>query len=428
MRIANRSVEGPIANDPKLVAIFCVCTSQDFISAVASVSVLTPGFIFAGAFQDYVTADKRPQFPQSMKGASSCIALVDFDRDPELASETVKKLGQIFYKRICMIAVGSELTSTVLLRAVRAGCMEYLTKPLVIADFTASLVRFKSSMMSNIQVQSSTGRVLAFFGAKGGVGTTTLAVHLASHLVQQHHRKTLIIDHKHQLGHVALYLGLKDTQYHFDELLRNVDRLDVDLLNGYAIQHSSGLVVIASPDISTKYYECKQDEIERVMEFLRSEYDFILIDSSVEYEDTKMSIIEQADDVYLISTPDVASLRDLARLVEHISLSPSADGKLSIVINRSTANDSITADQIKKVIRFPVSNTVPNNYIELLRSINQGCPVSPARQSEFNLAIKKWVSEITGERGIDTSEVTPKPKPKKRLSLWNWKLVGDDHA
>ena len=115
----------------------------------------------------------------------------------------------------------------------------------------------------------STGRVLAFFGAKGGVGTTTLAVHLAMHLVRQHNRRTLIIDHKHQLGHVALYLGLKATQYHFDELLRNVDRLDTELLNGYAIRHSSGLVVIASPDISSKYYECKQDEIERVMDFLR---------------------------------------------------------------------------------------------------------------------------------------------------------------
>lgn len=399
-------------------AVFCVCAGEDVVSAAASASIVTQGLFFAGAFDDYISAEKRPQFPQSMKTASSCIALIDFDKDPELALKTVERLGQIFIKRICMIAVGSELSSALLLRAVRAGCTEYLTKPVNTVDLTSSFVRFKQLMAISPQAQSSTGRVLAFFGAKGGVGTTTLAVHLAMHLVRQHHRKTLIIDHKHQLGHVALYLGLKDTQYHFDELLRNVDRLDVELLNGYAIQHASGLVVIASPDISTKYYECKQDEIERVMDFLRREYDYILIDSSVEYEDTKMSIIEQADDVYLISTPDVASLRDLARLVEHISLSPSADGKLQLTINRSTANDSVTAEQIRKAVRFPVSNAIPNNYVELLRSINQGEPISPSKKSDFNHAIAAWASKIVGMKDKARPQQGDSTSSKRNFAFW----------
>jgi pilus assembly protein CpaE len=412
------SISALSGRDDAAQAVFCVCTSEDAIDAAASVSSATQGFLFAGAFDDYITAEKRPQFPQAMKTAGSCIALIDFDRDEELALKTVERLGQIFLKRICMIAVGTELNSSLLLRAVRAGCTEYLTKPLNHADLAASFARFKLFMATSPQAQSSTGRVLAFFGAKGGVGTTTLAVHLAMHLVRQHHRKTLIIDHKHQLGHVALYLGLKDTQYHFDELLRNVDRLDVELLNGYAIQHASGLVVIASPDISTRYYECKRDEIERVMDFLRREYDYILIDSSVEYEDTKMSIIDQADDVYLISTPDVASLRDLARLVEHISLSPSADGKLQLTINRSTANDSVSAEQIKKAVRFPVSNAIPNNYVELLRSINQGEPISPSRKSAFNHAIAAWAAKIVGARENMRPQQHEAASVKRNFAFW----------
>ncbi len=407
----------PTSKDTGAQAIFCVCAGDDVISAAANASSSLPGFFFAGAFHDYITAEKRPQFPPSMKTASSCIALIDFDKDPELALKTAERLGQIFIKRICIIAIGSELNPALILRAVRAGCMEYLTKPVNPADLASALVRFRQFMAVSPEAQSSTGRVLAFFGAKGGVGTTTLAVHLAMHLVRQHNRRTLIIDHKHQLGHVALYLGLKDTQYHFDELLRNVDRLDTELLNGYAIRHSSGLVVIASPDISSKYYECKQDEIERVMDFLRREYDYILIDSSVEYEDTKMSIIEQADDVYLISTPDVASLRDLVRLVEHISLSPSADGKLKLAINRSTANDSVTAEQIRKAVRFPVSNAVPNNYVELLRAINQGEPVEPSRKSEFNHALAAWALQIVGvkENGRPQQEEAP---AKRNFAFW----------
>ena len=399
-------------------AVFCVCAGEEEIDVAANVAASLTGFFFAGAFRDYITAEKRPQFSQSMKNASSVVALIDFDADPELALKTAERLGQIFLKRICIIGMGAQLDPSLLLRAIRVGCMEFLTKPLSNMELTASLQRFQQFMAVSPQAQSSTGRVLAFFGAKGGVGTTVLAVHLATHLVKQHNRKTLLIDHKRQLGHVGLYLGLKDTQYHFDELVKNVDRLDIELLNGYCTRHSSGLDVITSPDISTKYYQCKDDEIERVMDFLRREYDFILIDSSIEYEDTKMSIIEQSDDVYLVSTPDVASLRDLVRLVEHIGLSPTAAGKLHLTINRSTASDSVTAEQIRKAVRFPVANAIPNNYMELLRAINEGEPVEPGRKSDFNQALAAWTSQIVGAKESERSQTQGETSSRRSFAFW----------
>jgi pilus assembly protein CpaE len=212
--------------------------------------------------------------------------------------------------------------------------------------------------------------------------------------VRQHGKKTLLIDHKHQLGHVALYLGLKDTQYHFDELLRNADRLDAELLNGFVVRHRSGLDVIASPEMSGSPHETKPEELERVMDFLRREYDYVLIDSSVAYQESKNSIIDQADEVYIVSTPDVASLRDLARLVENLSLSASTTNKLRLLVNRSTATDSVTAEQIEKAVRFPITIAIPNNYFELLRAINDGEPIPPERRSEFNQRMAQWASLV----------------------------------
>jgi pilus assembly protein CpaE len=237
-----------------------------------------------------------------------------------------------------------------------------------------------------------------------------LAVHLATHLVRQHGKKTLLIDHKQQLGHVALYLGLKDTQYHFDELLRNADRLDSELLNGFVVRHRSGLDVIASPELSGGPHEAKPDEFARVMDFLRREYDYVLIDSSVAYQDSKTSIIDQADEVYIVSTPDVASLRDLARLVENLSLSESATSKLRLAVNRSTATDSVTSEQIEKAVRFPISISIPNNYFELLRAINDGEPIPPQRRSEFNQRMGRWANQIVN--GMSSAEA---PAPKKKL-------------
>jgi pilus assembly protein CpaE len=141
-------------------------------------------------------------------------------------------------------------------------------------------------------------------------------------------------------------------------------------------------------------HEAKGDELERVMDFLRREYDYVLIDSPAACQDFKSSIIDQFDEMYIVSTPDVAALRDLARLVENLSLTESAVSKLRVVVNRSTATDSITPDQIEKVVRFPISIAVPNNYFELLRAINDGEPIPPQRRSDFNQAIARWANRI----------------------------------
>lgn len=391
-------------------AIFSVCMDEADVNVATAASFKVNGAHFAGEFRDYITSEKRPQFSPSLKNATSCVALIDFDRDPELALQTTERLHQIFLKKISIVGLGAELDAGLLLRAVRNGCTEFLTKPLDAAEFTNSLNRFQSVMAVDPHAQSGIGRVIAFFGAKGGVGTTMLAVHLATHLVRQHGKKTLLIDHKQQLGHIALYLGLKDTQYHFDELLRNADRLDTELLNGFVIRHRSGLDVIASPELARGPHESKSDQLERVMDFLRREYDYVLIDSPVAMQDSKSSIIDQSDEVYIISTPDVAALRDLARMVENLSLTESAISKLHVVVNRSTATDSITADQIEKAVRFPITIAVPNNYFELQNAINEGEPIPPQRRSEFNQALARWASRI-----VNGSSATKGSPVKKKL-------------
>jgi len=390
-------------------AIFCVCADEAAVTVAMSVAAKLPGAQFAGEFRDYITAEKRPQFSPALKNAASCVALVDFDGDPELALKTTERLQQIFLKRISIVGLGTELNAGILLRAVRNGCTEFLTKPINEDELAASLNRFQAGMTVASAAQNSIGRVVSFFGAKGGVGTSILAVHLATHLVRQHGKKTLLIDHKQQLGHVALFLGLKDTQYHFDELLRNADRLDSELLNGFIVRHRSGLDVIASPEMSGGAHEAKPEELERVMDFLRREYDFVLVDCSAA-RDSKASMTEQSDEVYIVSTPDVASLRDLARLVENLSLTESATSKLRVVVNRSTATDSVTPEQIEKAVRFPISFAVPNNYFELQRAINDGDPIPPQRRSEFNQAIGRWANRIV--HGEGAAEPTA---PKKKL-------------
>lgn len=386
-------------------AVFCVCTTGDVVAACTEAANASAGTIFAGEFHDYITADKRPQFSPVMKGAPSCVALIDCDRDPELALETMERLQDIFLNRLNIIAVSSQMDAGLLLRAMRAGCNEFLSKPADVKELSASLTRFQNRHIADSLVHQNLGRVITFFGVKGGVGTTTLAVHLAINLVAKQHKKTLLIDHQHELGHVALYLGLKESQYHFSELVRNVDRLDADLLNGFVTRHASGLEVLASPDICAPPHRGTAEEIEFIVTFLRSQYDYILIDSTVAYKESLPALLHCSDEICIVSTPDVAALRDLARHIEYLSLSDAVTGKLRIIINRSTSNDAVTAEQIEELVRFPVAIAIPNNYADLVRAINAGEPVSPHRRSAFSQQIGKWSSRLES-RSVRTKKLT----------------------
>ena len=395
--------------------VFTVCVDEETVANVMDGCAYAADTEFAGEFHDYMGRNRRPQFSQRVKDSGACIAIVDFDRNPEQAAQSTETLHQIFAGKIAVIAVSKQSNADLLLQAMRAGCSEFLPCPFDLSQFTEMVARLQSRFSASSPASPrNTGNVIALFGVKGGVGCTTLAVYLATFLVRQHRKKVLLIDHHHQLGHVCLYLGLTENPYYFDELLRNVDRLDVELLAGFLTRHPSGLDVLPSPDTCAVRYSSSPHDMEHVLEFLRGEYDYVILDSSLESHKLNSAIIDCADEVYLVATPDVASLRDLSRHVENFGLDARTAPKLRIAINRSSSDDAVSAEQVESAVRFPVSVTIPNSYAELIRAINAGEPLSPQRRSEFTTKISKWANRMVQAQSDPETE-TPK---RKRFAFW----------
>ena len=397
-----------------LQAVFSVCASDEDASAVLAAAANVTGCQFAGEFHEYISANRRPQFSTALRTATACVALIDCDRDPELALETMQRLQQTFLHKINLIGIASQADAAFLLRAMRAGCSDFLNKPVDTAQLSSALTRFQSCYLAAALTAHDAGKIISFYGVKGGVGTTTLAVHVATHLVRKHRKKVLLIDHKHELGHVALYLGLKQSMYYFDELIRNVDRLDPELLEGLVTRHACGLEVMPSPEVCATPHESSAPDIERVMDYLRRHYDYILVDSSMQYINSLGPIMTASDEVTLVCTPDVAALRDLARHIEHLSLINGFTGKLRVVINRSTSDDAVTSEQIETAVRFPVSLAIPNNYSDLVKAINAGEPISPQQRGGFSQSVAKWADRLVSS----ANSAVPMATTRKRLTFW----------
>ncbi len=395
--------------------VFTVCVDPETVANVMDGCAYAADTEFAGEFHDYMGHHKRPQFSQRVKESAAQIALIDFDRKPDEAAQSAEILHQMFPGKIAIIAVSKRSHEELILQAMRAGCSEFLPCPFILSQFTEMVGRLQSRFTALApESAKNVGTVIALFGVKGGVGGTTLAVYLATFLVRQHRKKVLLIDHHHQLGHVCLYLGLTENPYYFDELLRNVDRLDVELLAGFLTRHPSGLDVLPSPDTCAVRYSSSPHDMEHVLSFLRSEYDYVILDSSLETQNVNSAIIDSADEVYLVATPDVAALRDLSRHVENFGLDAKTAPKLRIAINRSSSNDAVSAEQVEAAVRFPVSVTIPNAYAELIHAINAGEPLSPQRRSEFTTKISKWANRMVHAQSNPDTD-TPK---KRRLAFW----------
>lgn len=371
---------------------------------------------FAGELQDYAGYDGDPILLQRLRRAEVPLCVIDFDRDRPAAVKAANSLQKALQGRSSLIAVSAKADPALILEAMRAGCAEYLTKPVAADQVAEALDRLRSRLSVRQPLPAKpSGKILALLGARGGAGTTTLAVHLGCFLVRQYGKRTLILDEHRRLGHVSLYLGEDEANYHFYELVRNIARLDEILLDGFVIHHSSCLDILPSPDVFDDSANVSMDDIQRAIRFLGQNYEFVVIDCPHGVHNLSLATIDCCEELYLISTPDVPGLRDLSRYIDRLLQSNVPPAKLKVVINRFSSEGALTLEQIEKAIRQPIAITIPNASSDLIRAMNTGTPILPDRRSEFAIQMKKWAASLVPEKEkpAETAE------PKRRFAFWS---------
>jgi pilus assembly protein CpaE len=397
------------------VAIITVGLDSALADQVANVAGKMLWAISRADCEGYISADRRPPFSQSVKTAPVCVAVINFDTDIDRAIESAAYIQELYPGKAALIASSSLQDHQVLLQAMRAGCNDFIGGEFEPGAFLKTLDRINQQWNAKSSHSAALGSVLTFFGAKGGVGTTTLAVHIAMYLVQCHQKKTLLIDNHPQLGHACIYLGIDGSRYNFHELVRNLSRLDSELLRGYIATHSSGLEVLSSPDTCGGRKATDPVSMAQTLDFLRGEYDYVIVDCPTSLGETNLAVIEASSQVFIVATPEIGAVRDLSRHVDVLSESEQNAEKLKVVINRFSAQHAVSVEQIEKAIRLPIAFKLPNSYAEVTRSGILGEPVSYKTKSEFANQLLKWVSSLTGSVAVFEDDAAP-AKPK--FSLW----------
>lgn len=368
---------------------------------------------FVSAFPDYSQNQLNAHLTQQLQGAEALVCVIDFDKSKELAVQTATTIQPLVNGRTTLIALSADENPDLILNAMRAGCSEYLTKPLRTDQLSISLRKSRARLLSTpVRSTQPAGKVLAFLSVRGGAGATTLAVHLGSFLARRHAQKTLIIDLHPHLGHVAMLLGMDSHSYNFHELMRNVSRLDLTLLNGYVAHHSSGADVLPAPGSLSEVDSISTDALGRAIRFLAGVYNYVLIDCTCGLNELNQAAISCCDELYLVTTPEVPALRDLARYVDRLAECDVPPAKIKVVVNQHGSHRTVTIETIEKAIRHPVSITLPSSPAELIRAVDTGEPISPEKKSEFASQIRNWASTLVPAEAA-------RIETKHRFAFWS---------
>lgn len=390
-----------------------VCLDAASMSTVQESIRAWPTVKFTGNLAQYFIEKHDFTLVQRFAEPQPDVVLVDFDQDRQRAATTAEHLRDLFEGRVAIFAVSSQSDPNLIIGAMRSGCSEYLSKPLAPSVFSEALSKLEVKKKERERTHRR-GRILTLLGAKGGAGVTTIAVHLATFLATLSQKKTLLIDQHSDLGDAALYLGIEKHLYNFYELANNVYRIDTNLVDGFLVHHETGLDLLASPDTLHTSVVAAAKDVETTLDFLKTMYEYTVIDCPPGLSGLNLAAVEKSDELWLIATPDVPSVRNLSRYLEHLMRFNYPAEHIKVVINRQSRKDPVSKDDIGRALKRPVSMTLPNSYAEVMQAVNGGSPISPHARSEFAGALKRIVDDSL--RGIPPPAAAQQ-EPKRRFGI-----------
>jgi pilus assembly protein CpaE len=276
-----------------------------------------------------------------------------------------------------MVLLGSGMDVDSKIRALRAGADDYLAKPVHPQELSARvrglLARFARTPQPTRQ--QTFGRVHAYYGAKGGVGATTLAINTAIALHRDLKRTVALVDGNLQFGDHRVFLDMGPDQRSIIDAVRATS-IDADVVRRVMVRHDSGVDLLLAPPSpeSAELVSHEQHHLLRVVELLRTMYDYVIVDLDRRLDDHMLDVIGAADRLVVVMTADLSCLKNVRLVLETMSQIGVFDERMMLVLNRSNAFTGISTKSVESVLKRQISQQIGNDYRSAISSLNSGTP------------------------------------------------------
>lgn len=259
-----------------------------------------------------------------------------------------------------------------------AGADDFLNKPFQPAELTyrirSLLARFQPSEDDQVERREPRGRIIALFGTKGGVGKTTICVNLAVALQQRSGEKVALWDADFFFGDVGTHLNLPPDRSVLD-LIDRLGELEPGLADQVLVPHASGIRVLLGPYRPEEAERITSEHVERLLDFLSELYKYVVIDCAASYDDRTLVLLEQADEIFLVVTPEIGPLKNTSIFLDLALRLGIPLEKVHVILNRSNSNVGIEAEEIERALKSKVEFRIVSGGRPAVLSVNRGVPL-----------------------------------------------------
>jgi len=290
--------------------------------------------------------------------------------------------------RVPIIMLTSEADVEQRVRGLRAGADDDIVKPFhpleLMARIKALLAQGAPSLAKPGNDAPTLGKLCAFYPAKGGVGTTTIAINTAIALAREMKRRTALIDANLQFGDLRVFLDLGlDTPSIVSAV--SEPELDLDLFRTMMVSHRSGIELLLAPptpaaaDIVVERQRQTPTVISNMLSLSRRLYDYTLVDMSQAIDDFNLQLFDEADVIFVVMTADLSCLKNVPLVLETMVSLGYEQSKVQLVLNRSNAYTGINVSNAESALGRKIDYQVINEYRGAISALNSGEPFMSSR-------------------------------------------------
>ncbi len=260
-----------------------------------------------------------------------------------------------------------------IIEAMKAGASEYLVQPIEEKVLHNAIEEIRARMANSGKLAQ--GSVYSVISSKGGVGATTLAVNIAASFADGKKKAVSLLDMCFQSGDASVLLDIVP-QTTIMDICESIHRLDVSFLRGAMTSHNTGLSFLAAPQNPEDSEDITAEHVRSILDLAKKLFDYVVLDcASMHINETTMEAFKRSDKVFVITDMSVPSIRNTVRLCKLIQKLGIDLNKVEIIINRFIKGGALSLKEIEKNFEKPVYWLTPNDFSEIVSSINRGIPL-----------------------------------------------------
>ena len=260
-------------------------------------------------------------------------------------------------------------------------------------------------------------RIIAVYSPKGGVGTTTVAVNVATWLAGELPNAVAILDLDFQFGQVATHLNI-ETRMTMAEVVRDDATLrDPGLFAGALDRHASGLMVLGAPITPRAVSSVSPEALDLLLTTANAAFQIVVVDAGSVLDPRTETVLHKATDVVIVVTPEFPALKAVHSLIDILGASGNELTETSYVVNEIFARELLRLSHIEEALGTKVALTIPYDAFAFLKSVNEGVPL--VESSPRSAAAEQFRRLGARLAGLPTQLVPTERKPKGLSGLFN---------